>query len=123
MPRRITDGLGEQWKIAENGYRMHSCCAHTHTAIDAALTLRAALASPGWCHAHRRDRHRDVRPWIRDCEGAAIREHRTRRNSAWPTLLPTALLEGRVELDQFADSALQSRTVFATRPSPITPRA
>lgn len=33
-PTRITDGLGEHWKIAENCFKMHSCCAHTHTAID-----------------------------------------------------------------------------------------
>jgi len=37
---RITDGLGKRWKIVENCYKMHSCCAHTHTAIDTALDLR-----------------------------------------------------------------------------------
>jgi 2-methylcitrate dehydratase PrpD len=37
---RIVDGLGERWKIVENCYKMHSCCAHTHTAIDTALELR-----------------------------------------------------------------------------------
>ncbi len=37
---RITDGLGERWKIGENCYKMHSCCGHTHTAIDVALELR-----------------------------------------------------------------------------------
>lgn len=37
---RITDRLGEHWKIAENCYKLHSCCGHTHTAIDAALDLR-----------------------------------------------------------------------------------
>jgi 2-methylcitrate dehydratase PrpD len=37
---RITDGLGERWKIVENCYKMHSCCGHTHTAIDVALSLR-----------------------------------------------------------------------------------
>lgn len=38
---RITDGLGTRWKIGENCYKMHSCCGHTHTAIDVALDLRA----------------------------------------------------------------------------------
>jgi 2-methylcitrate dehydratase PrpD len=37
---RITDGLGKHWKILENCYKMHSCCAHTHTSIDVALGLR-----------------------------------------------------------------------------------
>ena len=38
---RITSGLGTQWKISENCYKLHSCCGHTHTAIDAAQDLRA----------------------------------------------------------------------------------
>ncbi|MFM9107789.1 MAG: MmgE/PrpD family protein [Chloroflexota bacterium] len=42
-PSRITDGLGTRWKIAENCYKLHSCCGHTHTAADAALDLREAL--------------------------------------------------------------------------------
>lgn len=41
---RITDGLGVQWKISENCYKMHSCCGHTHSAIDTALALRASPA-------------------------------------------------------------------------------
>ena len=39
-PARVTDGLGTVWKIGENGYKLYSCCGHTHTAIDVALTLR-----------------------------------------------------------------------------------
>jgi len=38
---RITDGLGTRWKIGENGYKLYSCCAHTHTAVDCALDVRA----------------------------------------------------------------------------------
>jgi 2-methylcitrate dehydratase PrpD len=37
---RVTDSLGERWKISENCYKLHSCCGHTHTAIDVALTRR-----------------------------------------------------------------------------------
>jgi 2-methylcitrate dehydratase PrpD len=36
---RITDGLGSCWKITENCYKLHSCCGHTHTAIDMALEI------------------------------------------------------------------------------------
>jgi 2-methylcitrate dehydratase PrpD len=36
---RVTEGLGEHWKITENCYKLHSCCGHTHTAIDMALEL------------------------------------------------------------------------------------
>lgn len=36
---RITDRLGQHWKISENCYKLHSCCGHTHTAIDMALEI------------------------------------------------------------------------------------
>jgi 2-methylcitrate dehydratase PrpD len=43
---RITAGLPTIGKIRENGYKLHACCGHTHSAIDLALALRgrAALA-------------------------------------------------------------------------------
>lgn len=43
-PSRITHGLGNRFKILENGYKRHACCGHTHTAIDAALHLRERIA-------------------------------------------------------------------------------
>jgi len=41
---RVIDGLGERWKITENCYKLHSCCAHTHTAVDVALEIRGRRA-------------------------------------------------------------------------------
>jgi len=38
---RVIDGLGSRWTIGENGYKLYSCCGHTHTAVDAALEIRA----------------------------------------------------------------------------------
>jgi 2-methylcitrate dehydratase PrpD len=40
---KVTEGLGKAWKIAENCYKMHSCCGHTHTGIDVALDLRQQI--------------------------------------------------------------------------------
>ena len=42
---RATEGLGTMWKIAENCYKMHSCCAHTHTAIDVAQQLAPRISA------------------------------------------------------------------------------
>ena len=42
---RITADLGGSWKISENCYKLHSCCGHTHSALDTALDLRA---DRGW---------------------------------------------------------------------------
>lgn len=43
---RVTDRLGERFAIVENGFKRHACCGHTHTAIDAALSLRERLSIP-----------------------------------------------------------------------------
>ncbi len=40
---RVTDGLGSRWKIGENGYKLYSCCGHTHTAVDCALAIRSRV--------------------------------------------------------------------------------
>jgi 2-methylcitrate dehydratase PrpD len=37
---RVTDRLGERWKISENCYKIWSCCGHTHSAVDVAVALR-----------------------------------------------------------------------------------
>jgi 2-methylcitrate dehydratase PrpD len=39
-PTRITDGLGSNWKISENGFKLHACCGHTHSAVDLAIAAR-----------------------------------------------------------------------------------
>lgn len=43
-PERVTAGLGRDFKIVENGFKLHACCGHTHTAVDAALLLRERIA-------------------------------------------------------------------------------
>jgi 2-methylcitrate dehydratase PrpD len=44
-PSRVTDGLGSRWKVTENCYKLHSCCGHTHTAVDVALDYRRQAGS------------------------------------------------------------------------------
>jgi 2-methylcitrate dehydratase PrpD len=41
----ITNGLGHNWKVSENCYKVWSCCGHTHSAIDVALELRTKFGS------------------------------------------------------------------------------
>jgi 2-methylcitrate dehydratase PrpD len=42
---QITAGLPVVAKIRENGYKLHACCGHTHSAIDLAIGLRARAAA------------------------------------------------------------------------------
>jgi 2-methylcitrate dehydratase PrpD len=44
-PSRITDRLGQHYKISENCFKLYSCCGHTHSAIDTALDFRQ---QEGW---------------------------------------------------------------------------
>jgi 2-methylcitrate dehydratase PrpD len=39
-PGRISNRLGETFKITENSFKLYPCCGHTHTAIAAALMVR-----------------------------------------------------------------------------------
>jgi 2-methylcitrate dehydratase PrpD len=100
---RITDGLGQSWKIGENGYKLHACCGHTHTAIDVAI---AARARHGWTS----DRVlADVDAIEIDTYGPGyeiVKEanprtpYQAKFSLAYCTA--AALLEGQVGLEQFA---------------------
>jgi 2-methylcitrate dehydratase PrpD len=102
---RITDGLGPRWKIGENGYKLYSCCGHTHTAVDGALEIRA----------RRRWSKDDV---LREVSGITIETYgpgyeivkemnprtpyQAKFSLAYCTA--TALLEGALGLEQFDES-------------------
>jgi 2-methylcitrate dehydratase PrpD len=101
---RITDGLGTRWKIAENGYKLYSCCAHTHTAVDCARDVRGRR---GWSS-------NDVR---REVSGVTIETYgpgyeivkemnpRTPYQAKFSLAycVAAALLEGTLGLEQFAE--------------------
>ena len=100
---RITDGLGERWKISENCYKLHSCCGHTHTAIDAALDLRARL---GWTDREALDQVSEISITTYGPGYEIVREANPRTpyqaKFSLAYVVVTALLEGRIGLEQFA---------------------
>ncbi|PYR67634.1 MAG: MmgE/PrpD family protein [Acidobacteria bacterium] len=101
---RVTDGLGTRWKIGENGYKLYSCCGHTHTAVDCALEIRA----------RRRWSKDDV---LREASGITIETYgpgyeivkemnpRTPYQAKFSMAycVATALLEGALGLEQFSN--------------------
>jgi 2-methylcitrate dehydratase PrpD len=105
---RITDGLGERWKIAENCYKLHSCCGHTHTAIDVALQLRAqqhwqgqdALANIAEIHIESYGPGYEIVKEL--CPHSS---YQAKFSIAY--CVAAALLEGRVGLEQFSDDRFQ----------------
>lgn len=101
---RVIDGLGSRWKIGENGYKLYSCCGHTHTAVDTALEIRAR-------------RHWSKGDVLREVSGIAIETYgpgyeivkaanpRTPYQAKFSLAycVAAALLEGTLGLEQFAD--------------------
>jgi len=100
---RVTAGLGEVWKISENGYKLYSCCGHTHTAIDAALEMRSAQ---GWDARQVLDQVREVRLSTYGPGWDIVSEQRPRTpyqaKFSLAYVVSAALLEGAVGLDQFS---------------------
>ncbi|WP_407571700.1 MmgE/PrpD family protein [Deinococcus altitudinis] len=101
-PGRVTADLGRVWKVSENGYKLYSCCGHTHTAIDAVLGLRA---EHGWDAAWLLDNLREVRLFTYGPGWEIVREERPRTpyqaKFSLSYVVGVALLEGAVGLSQF----------------------
>lgn len=101
-PGRVTDRLGEVWKVSENGYKLYSCCGHTHTAIDAVLALRS---EHGWTAEWLLEHLREVRlftygpGWEIVSERWPVTPYQAKFSLSY--VVSAALLEGAVGLTQF----------------------
>ena len=56
-------------RSSENCYKLHSCCGHTHTAIDLRARVSGAPSVAGRGRGSRRGRGRDLRAGLRNREG------------------------------------------------------
>jgi len=120
---RVVDGLGERWKVSENCYKLHSCCGHTHTAIDAALDLRAEL---GWLGREALDQICEIRIATYGPGYEIVREPNPRTpyqgKFSLSYVVAAALLEGRVGLAQFADDRFTPSGVSEPGIAALLPR-
>jgi 2-methylcitrate dehydratase PrpD len=113
---RVTDGLGTRWKIVENCYKLHSCCGHTHTAIDMALDIRSRL---GWHAASALGSIEsvDIETYgpgyeiVKDSNPGT--PYRAKFSIAY--CAAAALIEGRVGLEQFTDDRFDGEGVVDER--------
>jgi 2-methylcitrate dehydratase PrpD len=103
----VTDGLGERWKIAENCYKLHSCCGHTHTAIDVALELR--------CGQPMGPPHILIETYGSGYEIVKELAPRTPYQAKFSIgyCVAVALLDGRVGLAQFSPDRLHDAAIAA----------
>ncbi|HEY1342093.1 MAG TPA: hypothetical protein VGF59_31510, partial [Bryobacteraceae bacterium] len=117
QPARIDDGLGRGWKITENCFKLHSCCGHTHSAIDAALDIRARADGAPIAAVH-------IETYGPGYEIVKEANPRTPYQAQFSIAycVAAALCEGRVGLDQFqpdrfaAVADLLARTRVAVEP-------
>ena len=107
---RITDGLGTRWKVSENCYKLHSCCGHTHTAIDVALDYRAAAGDADITSV-------DVATYASGYEIVSERNPKTPYQAKFSLAycVAAALVEGRVGLAQFTPDRFSEQGVTDPR--------
>ncbi|MEZ4865387.1 MAG: MmgE/PrpD family protein [Caldilineaceae bacterium] len=122
-PTRITDGLGERWKISENCYKLYACCGHTHTAIDTALDLRAQL---GWQDDEALTQVQMLTIETYGPGYAIVKEMNPRTpyqaKFSLAYVAAAALLEGWVGLEQFTPERFTATGVAAPKLAALLPR-
>jgi len=113
---RITDALGKRWKITENCYKLHSCCGHTHTAIDVALDVRSRRQwrqddASGTIASVEIQTYGPGYEIVRDANPGT--PYRAKFSIAY--CVAVALLEGRVGLEQFSADRFDGNGVVEPR--------
>jgi len=107
--------LGRVFEFEQLSYKPYPCCRFNHTAIDAALRLRAA-------HGIRAEQIRRVRVGLNRqayeavCTPIAVRKAPrsvVHAQFSIPYTVATAFIDARVELGTFSDKALQRQDVLA----------
>jgi 2-methylcitrate dehydratase PrpD len=120
---RVSDALGSRWKIVENCYKMHSCCAHTHTAADVAIDIRARR---GWSAADvlREVEQIDIDTYAAGYAIVTDRNPTTPYRGKFSLVFCTAaaLLEGRLGLDQFVADRFSDDGVAEPAIAALLPR-
>jgi 2-methylcitrate dehydratase PrpD len=108
----LTAGLPAITKIRENGYKLHACCGHTHSAIDLAIALRPRARLSTSADAARVEAI-DVETYGPGYE--IVKEPRPRTpyqaKFSMAYCVAVALLEGRAGLEQFSAGRFDGRGV------------
>jgi 2-methylcitrate dehydratase PrpD len=119
----LVDGLGKVWKISENCYKLHSCCGHTHTAVDIALTLRLQR---GWSAAEVLENVINVHIETYGPGYAIVNESNPRSSYqakfSIAYCVAAALVEGLVGLGQFVPERFTAEGVRVPAIAALLPR-
>jgi 2-methylcitrate dehydratase PrpD len=110
-PRRLTEGLGTRWALAETSFKFHASCRHTHPAADALLDLmreqRVKAADVAKVTAHVHQGALDVLGPVTDPQTL----HQSKFSMGF--VLALIALRGRAGLADFTDATLRDADVRA----------
>ena len=110
-PRRLTDGLGSRWALADTSFKFHASCRHTHPAADALLALvqenRLSADDVTEVVAHVHQSAIDVLGPVTDPQTI----HQSKFSMGF--VLALIALEGRAGLADFTEASLRDAQVRA----------
>lgn len=111
----LRDGLGEHYEFTQLSYKPYPCCRFNHTAIDAALALRASGAiSTQQVLRVRVGVTRQAYEAV--CTPVAVRkapETIVHAQFSIPFTVATALIDGNVSLSHFSESSIHRKDILA----------
>jgi len=110
-PERLTAGLGERWETLDIGFKRHASCAAAHTSLDVVSDLRAehGVTAAGVASVRlATSRHTYLHcGW--DYHPAGV----TAAQMSLQYGVARMLLDGRVSVDQFSESAIRDPEALA----------
>jgi len=105
--------LGERFETEKIGFKPYPCCGHSHAAIDAALSLRSKYnIKPDWIQ--------DITVYANDAAYVLCIPLQAKQNPqtmidaqfSLPWTVATALVKGKVTLQDFTKTAIQREDVL-----------
>lgn len=110
---KLTEGLGEGFKITETSFKVHAACYHTHSSIDAALALR---------REHSLTPEQIKKVLVRPYPAALDLLEKVELSSPYaakfhlPFCVATALIYGEVGLEAFSEERLKDPAIQVLLP-------
>jgi 2-methylcitrate dehydratase PrpD len=112
-PDELTADLGSAWAVLDGYHKIHACCQHAHSAVEAALALRGDLMKAGGLDAVSAitvASHPHALPLVNYEPPTTLAA-----KFSLPHIISAALVHGDAGVAAFATSALMAKDVAALR--------
>lgn len=112
-PDELTAGLGESWAVMDGFTKIHACCQHTHSAVEAAQDLRAKLVARGTAASIVKvqvDTHAGAMP-LKNYQPATT----LAAKFSVPHIIASTLVTGHAGVEAFTQSAIRDPEIARLR--------